>query len=388
MGTSSTIVKGLMTMGRGAGHMTVEVDACLITRAGIQPRILIEDMGGIMDITKISTFRNLGTLIQDREVGERGPSTLTEDSKVGTYPQPSCIEEEPLTGTYNVNIVNNKHTVNSKRIVHNINKMEYGVSQEADRRAMEIEEEVVKDEMVVKIVSWNMRSINDGLRLKRVLEERATFTLIQEIWQPKEMIMSFLPMSKIMKVRPKGQSGGGTLVLWNDEDVTVTGQSFEINQDSIISKYILAGNRFMWVSSIYLNKGTKEKFMEVIARIQEIVPETEWPYLLLCGDWNIDINVKSGNDSVDANNEGTKQKVKRMNMVKSICEQMKLEVKYKEGTRSGSTIDYVIHGSALKIEDIDIMNDNLTSDHGILVFNLKVKCPVKSTRKVRVPNRS
>jgi len=70
--------------------------------------------------------------------------------------------------------------------------------------------------------------------------------------------------------------------------------------------------------------------MDTMARIQEIVPEVEWPYLLLCGDWNIDISFE-----VDGMSENSyiKQKVKRMNEVKEVCKQMKLNLKFAESSR-------------------------------------------------------
>jgi len=49
--------------------------------------------------------------------------------------------------------------------------------------------------------------------------------------------------------------------------------------------------------------------LDTIANIQEIVPEKEWHFLLLCGDWNIDVNPLE-EDSV--NEKTYKQKVKRV----------------------------------------------------------------------------
>ena len=137
------------------------------------------------------------------------------------------------------------------------------------------------------------------------------------------------------------------------------------------------------MSSIYINKGTKENFVETMGRIQEVVPETEWPYLLLCGDWNIDINVRNDGEA----NSYEKQKVKRMQAVRTICEQMKLNVKFAEQTRLGSTLDYVLHGTAVVIEDLRILHDNDDSDHNILLFNLVTSCPIRSMKRIRIPDR-
>ena len=91
-----------------------------------------------------------------------------------------------------------------------------------------------------------------------------------------------------------------------------------------------------------------------MARIQEIVPENEWPYLLLCGDWNIDINAASCGVGVSAY---VKQKAKRMESVVTICKQMNLSLKYPEQSQGVSTIDYVMHGSALVVENVRTLED-------------------------------
>jgi len=93
---------------------------------------------------------------------------------------------------------------------------------------MEIERPDKKG-IMTKVMSWNVRSINDMSKVKRILEERAVFTLLQEVWQPKEAIDYLLPPSKIKKVRPGGQTGGGTMMMWNSENVAMSGNVYEIN---------------------------------------------------------------------------------------------------------------------------------------------------------------
>ena len=50
-----------------------------------------------------------------------------------------------------------------------------------------------------------------------------------------------------------------------------------INMDSVIAKFIVAGNRYIWLSSTYINRGSKKNFLDVMANVKELVPEVEWP---------------------------------------------------------------------------------------------------------------
>jgi len=126
----------------------------------------------------------------------------------------------------------------------------YSCSLRSEQRVtMEVEES--SSEMVSKVISWNARSINCIDKVKRFMKERATFTLIQETWKPEERVIQCLPTSNIMRIRPKDQAGGGTMTIWDSNVVSLSGKPWEVNQDSQIAKYILAGNRFVWLSSVY-----------------------------------------------------------------------------------------------------------------------------------------
>jgi len=56
-------------------------------------------------------------------------------------------------------------------------------------------------------------------------------------------------------------------------------------------------------------------------------------------------------------------------------------------TRKGNSLDFIIHGSALSIEDASILDDSDESDHHLLVSKLKIACPVRSNKMLRIPNR-
>jgi len=178
----------------------------------------------------------------NRGIRSKGISRVVADiptskPKADTWPVVrSCMEIETPTSGINV------YSVSKELCVNNVNNSMHNEPKAINKSAMEIEG-LEKDEMCSKIVSWNIRSVNDKSRFKRILNEQATFTLLQEVWQPKESLVHLLPPSKVMKVRPEGQ-GGGTMVLWDNRNAEISGQPYEINKDSVISKFVLAGNRF------------------------------------------------------------------------------------------------------------------------------------------------
>ena len=278
--------------------------------------------------------------------------------------QSSCMEIETHAWHRNVYNVNSKTIVNTERILN------HGESK--------------NNVLTLKILTWNVRSINKTSKVRKLVEERPDIIMLQEIWQPKEETLQSLPFSRLTKTRPKGEDGGGTMIMWNNDALTPDERVFDINQDSFLTKFIIASNRYIWLSSIYINRGTIKNFMDTMASIQLIVPESEWPYLMLCGDWNLDIDPYEG----ELLDEKTwRQKVKRANAVKEICKQMGLMIKYSGGTRKNSVIDYVLHGSALSFEDDIYLEDREDSDHSVLIFRLNISCPIKTTKLFKVPNK-
>ena len=49
----------------------------------------------------------------------------------------------------------------------------------------------------------------------------------------------------IKKERPITKQGGGTIIYWNEANIEVSREPVEINDDSVISKLIVAGNRIV-----------------------------------------------------------------------------------------------------------------------------------------------
>ena len=236
------------------------------------------------------------------------------------------------------------------------------------------------NEVVLKVMSWNVRSLNKVSKLRRIGVIDADITLLQEVWAPSEISVDLLGSNKLINVR-KNEVGGGTIMLWRDEALVQANLEKFLNKDSLIAKFVIAGNRFVWMSSTYINRGSKKNFLDVMANVKELVPEVEWPYVLLCGDWNI-----HANDEQDLS-EGKERREKRIDAVTKICKQMGLDVVTGGPTRKGAILDFVIAGSAIRVFDLKVAKSDDISDHDILTFNISVKMPDVSLRTVYLPNK-
>jgi len=137
----------------------------------------------------------------------------------------------------------------------------------------------------------------------------------------------------------------------------------------------------LWLSSTYINKGSKKNFLEVMASVQELVPEIEWPYIIMCGDWNI--------HAMDVTEEQEEQeaKKKKMEIVTKVCKQMGLNVITGGPTRKGAILDFIIDGNDIKIFEMRVVKCGSVSDHDILMFRMSVQAPDRSLRTFTLPDR-
>jgi len=301
-------------------------------------------------------------------------------------PYRSYVDGRSAGSTYVYNVYNNVGDVNNNYVNKEANKLSSLTKacegNTLDGCKMKFKREQIQKVLKLKVVSWNVRSLNKLSKLKKLFEDCSDFILLQEVWQPDPDVCYLLPSSMMMKTRPKGYVGGGSMTVWNSEIISI-GDSFSINQDSFISKYIIASNRFIWMSSIYINKGTKKNFLDTMASIQEVVPEEEWPLLVLSGDWNIDI---SALESESESDKTMKQKMKRALAVKEICRQMNLNILCPGATRKESSINFIIYGSEIKIENVISSTMSDVSDHCKWTFDIEIACP-KAKNSIRIPNR-
>jgi len=146
-------------------------------------------------------------------------------------------------------------------------------------------------------------------------------------------------------------------------------ETFHLNNDCDLVKYTLAGNRFLWVSSIYINRKSKRDLLDLMAEVQRIVPESDWPYLLLGGDWNISLY-----EDKDPAREA----------LFTLCKSMGLHIHSCGASRKEKTLDFFVAGSQIVVKDsgCDL------SDHSLIWLDIEISAPKVSLKKCTVPNRN
>ncbi len=66
---------------------------------------------------------------------------------------------------------------------------------------------------------------------------------------------------------------------------------------------------------------------------------------------------------------------------------MNLKIIEGGNTRKGATLDYILAGKVIKIDNLQIMDCQTLSDHNILVFNLNLNSPKVNLRGIKIPNK-
>ena len=222
--------------------------------------------------------------------------------------------------------------------------------------------------ILIKIASWNVRSLNSEERLAQVVRLSPDIALFQEIWDPPERILNLIGEHHSANIR-SDTTGGGTLIKWNP-NLDVNRQALVINKDSLLMKFILAGNRTFWIASVYIPIKSKKLLIELLAEIQNKVPEVEWPYLIMGGDWNVPLD--------DENDQVTLT-------LKNITKQMGLKVIHRGPTRGLKTLDFFVVGNAIRVVDVEKYGSS--SDHDLILLTTSIHCPKISLKKVMMPNR-
>ncbi len=223
------------------------------------------------------------------------------------------------------------------------------------------------DNTNIKLLSWNCRSLTQS-KVVEILKQKPKILMLQEIWKPTEDVLSLLDMSK--ELQQRGDGYGGYLLAWKDDVLRLNQGPYTLNEDSIISKALLADNRSVWIGSVYLSRASKKTLLETFSKVKEYVPEREWSRILLAGDWNIDI--------LDQNNKLTQA-------LKTITKQMGLKIHCSNETRGKKVIDFVVAGNDIKIERTLSVECHL-SDHKMVLSETEIPKPLTSQKR-KIPNR-
>jgi len=215
---------------------------------------------------------------------------------------------------------------------------------------------------------WNCRSLNGIGKIKECMKAKPQILMLQEIWDPTEKLLETLGGTQV--VNKRNDKYGGTLTMWEDGLLSPVGKSIQVNQDSTLTKAVLAGNRILWIGSIYIHKGTTKDILNTFSEIKKYVPQSEWRRLLLAGDWNVDIE---------------SQEDKYANTLKIILKQMQLHVHSVGPTRKGRTLDFIVAGMDIKVSNLNKVA-TLWSDHAIL--SAEIEIPIsKTSSKIIIPNK-
>jgi len=195
-------------------------------------------------------------------------------------------------------------------------------------------------------------------------------SLLQEIWSPSQTILSMLEgTTYFSKLRRDGY--GGTMIIINNHHVKALNMPIQINEDSEILKINVGGDRNLWIMSLYINKRSRKNLLNCLAEVQKVVPQKERPYLLIGGDWNI--NIQDKDDKVTQT-------------LSIVCKNMGLIIASCNCLRGQNELDFFIHGGQIKIQEKGILETDL-SDHNSAWIKLKTDAPPYSIRHTIIPNR-
>ncbi len=224
--------------------------------------------------------------------------------------------------------------------------------------------------LTITIGSWNLRSLNSIEKAKSILKLNYDITLLQEIWSPKEGILNILE-KEICYMRKRIDGYGGSMVIMDSQRLRPLKLPININEDSNIIKINIGGDRNLWISSIYINKKSKKSLLDTLGEVQKVIPQKDWQYLLLGGDWN--------NNILD-------QEDKTTQTLKILCKNMGLIIKSCSCLRGKNELDFFVHGSKIKIEESGVV-EMKNSDHNSPWIKIQIEKPPLNSRGLRVPDR-
>lgn len=215
-------------------------------------------------------------------------------------------------------------------------------------------------------MSWNIQSLSNELKANFSRSTGADILALQEIWNPREELLSIYKDYRMITRSKK--RGGGTMISVENERHFIA-KSIPLNEDMEIHKVILYEERYIWLVSVYLPKGTKAQLQRLFQEILRVVPPSELANLCMVGDWNIDQN--------------TDNEMKQL-LIK-LAKQLKLTIVTPSETMRGrNLLDYALTGSA--IVETKLECHNAPSDHKYILLRMNVNT-TKAKQPLRLPNK-
>jgi len=134
-------------------------------------------------------------------------------------------------------------------------------------------------------------------------------------------------------------------------------------------KIIAYKERYIWLASVYLTRGTEKQIQALFQKIQNVLHPVEVNNLLLVCDWNVDISESSA----------------RTELLRDIAKQFKLKIVVPAvATRKHSTIDFALIGQSITDASISVVQS--PSDHKCLIVELGVQITPRCNQ-IFVPNK-
>ncbi len=219
----------------------------------------------------------------------------------------------------------------------------------------------------LSLVSWNCRALNVAKIAK--ISSQADIICLQEVWNKTDIpgISALEPFKTTLRT---DRRGGGSLTSY-PQDFQIS-REFKINKDSTLIRFIVHGQRILWLANLYLNQGRITQIQKTFKVIQENIPPEEWASLIVIGDWNT---------SIDRDDS-------RVKLIKEACKQLKLSIvrtQLPTRKKAGTFDDFALHGSRISATISMLSSDGL-SDHEIVQLQFSLGCTIKKT-PLRIPNR-
>ena len=239
-----------------------------------------------------------------------------------------------------------------------------------NRKEDKVTKSNVNKNMTFTITAWNIRSLNSFHKLKRILQMEKGIILLQEIWTPSRKITDII-QDQIVYDKRRPDKHGGTMLMINDERLKNLRNPHQINGDSEITKISVGGDRNIWITSLYIPKRNRKLLLDTLAEVQKTVPQSEWPYLILGGDWNINIS-----DDMD----------KVTQTLATTCKKMGLTIIDCNCRHGEATIDFFCIGSQIQIKEKGNGKGH-DSDHDYMWIKVEITAPPIFNKFSIAPNK-
>ena len=191
---------------------------------------------------------------------------------------------------------------------------------------------------------------------------------LQELWQPNQEVRDLIPGSPLLKLRNQNKGGGS--LSWLKNISFKINRTIHINSDFSLHRILLGRDKFIWIASVYLSVGSPAQIKALFRKLYDFVPSYEWKYLLLVGDFNVNLKIEN---------------LAKKTLLTVLAKQFGLKLlNSNQLTSHSGELDFLSHGSAINIKFLSL--NKAPSDHKLLIWELQLPCP-ETQNKIKIPNK-